>query len=245
MTTQFDNLPTETEATKLEELFLAIYFNDFNKVIAFKNHFPEIYAKKNQFPIDSDLTFDLTNLTFFNKLIWIDRDWIKEIMPLVKKQRKRTKKMLDFWCAESGQQEINRKIEYNHYYNCFFCEDPNDYDEICLEPISTYLKKGFREIDLKLYNRVQSFDFVEVKKLLEQGAKSNIGFENGSDNDTYSRISTEVSYLASCMVIPEFEVFEKYFYHQNFEIRRLFGDILGLAAHIEMRNLLDEYDKEE
>lgn len=245
MTSQLNDILTETKKKKLKELFLSVYFNDLEKVIEFKNQFPELYAKKNKFQIDENTTFDLINLTFFNQIIRFDVSWRQEIMPLVEKHRQQTEKMLDFWLAELGQKEIHRQIEYNHYHENFYCDDPNDFDEIILESISTYLEQGFREIDLRLYNRAQCFDFAEVKKLLEQGAKSDIHFENDGDSSAFSRISAERSYLATCRVIPEFEVFEEKGYNQNFDTNRMFGDILGLAAHEEMYHLLDEYDKDE
>ena len=234
-------MPTENK--KLEELFLAIYFNDIEKVIEFKNQFPELYAKKNKFQIDENTTFDLIKLTFFNQVIWFDVSWREEIIPLVEKHRQLTNKMLDFWCVELGQQEINRHIEYNHYYENFYCDDPDNFDEIILDPISTYLEQGFREIDLRLYNRAQCFDFEEVKKLLEQGAKSEIHFENDGDSSAFSRIYTEYLFLATCRVIPEFQMFETKGYNQNFDITQMFCDILGLAAHEEMYHLLDDYNE--
>ncbi|MBX2930457.1 MAG: hypothetical protein KF781_00765 [Chitinophagaceae bacterium] len=114
-----------------------------------------------------------------------------------------------------------------------------------MEPISTYLKNGFREIDLRLYNRAQCFDFAEVKKLLEQGAKSDIHFENDGDSSTFSRISVECAYLTTCHVIPKFEVYETKGYNQSFNTTEMFRNILGLAAHEEMYHLLKEYDEDE
>ena len=238
-------LTTETENKKLEKLFLAVFFNDIEKVIEFKNQFPELYAKRNKFLIDNDTTIDLTNLTLFNQIIWFDVDWIEDLKPLVEKHRLRTTQMLDFWRAELGQKEIHRQIEYNRYHEHFYCDDPNDFDEIILEPITTYLEQGFREIDLRLYNRAQCFDFVEVKKLLEQGAKSDIHFENEGDSSAFSRISAECSFLATCHVIPEFEAFERKGYNQNFDTKEMFRNIIGLAAHEEMYHLLDKYDEDE
>lgn len=245
MTSLVNDISTETENKKLEELFLAVYFNDLEKVIEFKSLFPELYAKKDKFSIGENTTFNLVNLTFFNQTIWFDGDWIDDIKPLVEKHRQRTIQMLDFWRAELGRQKIQRQIEYNQYYDYFYCDDPSDFEEIITEPISTYLKNGFREMDLKLYNRAQCFDFVEVKKLLVQGAKSDIHFENDGDSSTFSRISTECSYLATCHVIPEFEMFETKGYNQSFDTTKMFGEILGLAAHEEMYHLLDEYNEDE
>lgn len=244
MTSRFNEIPTKAGNKKLEELFIAVYFNDLEKVVGFKNQFPELYAKRDKFLIDNDTTFDLTNLTFFNQIIWFDGDWIDGIMPLVEKHRLRTTQMLDFWRAELGQQEIHKQIEYNQYNEHFYCDDPKDFDEIILEPISKYLEQGFREIDLRLYNRAQCFDFVEVKKLLEQGAKSDIHFENDGDSSAFSRISAECSFLATCHIIPKFEEFETKGYNQNFDTAEMFSKILGLAAHEEMYHLLEEYDED-
>jgi hypothetical protein len=163
-------------------------------------------------------------------------------MLFVKKQSQRTFQLLSFWRSEFGIQDIQKTMEYNHYYDYFYCEDPNDFNEIICEPIDTYLKKGFREIDLQLFNRAQSFDFVEVKRLLEAGANSTITFENDDrDSSTFARISNECCYLATCHVVPEFKLFEKNGYCQRFDITRMFGNLLGLAAHEEMYQLLDSY----
>lgn len=243
MTGKLNKILTTTENKKLEELFLAIHFNDINKVIEFKNQFPELYTEKDKFRIDKNISFDLINLTFFNQVIWFDDSWQEEIMPLVEKHRQQTEKMLAFWCAELEQQEIHRQFEYNHFHEHFYCDAPDDFDEIILAPISTYLKQGFRELDLRLFNRAQCFDFKEVQKLLKQGAKPDIHFENDGDCSIFSRISTERSYLATCHVIPRFKVFETKGYNQNFDTMEMFSNILGLAAHEEMYDLLDEYNE--
>ncbi|MBN1988036.1 MAG: hypothetical protein JW783_01395 [Bacteroidales bacterium] len=240
-------IPVETKNKKLDDLFLAVYFNDLKKVIEFKNQFPELYAKKNKYRIDENTTLDLTNLTYFNQIIWFDEDWTDNIKPLVEKYRQRTEKMLNFWNAELSPQEINRKIEYNSYCDLFYCDDPNDPDNnerILLDTITYFIKRGFREVDLRLYNRVECFDFAEVENLLKQGAKTNIHFYEDDDSSTFSRISSEVSFLATCQVVPEFKIFETKGYNQNFNIATMFANLLALAAHQEMYHLLNEYDKE-
>lgn len=244
MQSQLHHKPTKAENKKLKELFLGIYFNDLEKVAELKNQFPDLYAKKDKFPIDQNTTFDLVNLTFFNQTIWFDESWIDSIKPLVEKHRLRTKQMLDFWRTEYGQQKIQMQIEYNQYWEYFFCDDPNDFEEIISKPISKYLKNGYREIDLKLYNRAQCFDFAEVKSLLRKGAKSDIHFENDGDSSTFSRISVECAYLSTCHVIPKYEVFDTKGYIQSFDIKEMFRNILGLAAHEEMYHLLDKYNKD-
>ena len=242
MTSNLNKLSGLNEQHKMAELFLAVYFNDLGKVIEFKNQYPAIYAQKDSFIIEGSTIFDLRNLTYFNQIIWNDISWIKEIMPLVERNRHRCEQMLAFWHAESGYKNINSPFEYNKYCEFFYCDDPNDYEEIIMEPISVYLEKGFREIDLKLYNRAQCFDFLETKNLLEQGAKSDIDFESDGASSTLSRIGGERSYLLTCCVCPEYEDFESKGYRQDFYIKSMFGDLLGLAAHEEMYRLLGKYE---
>jgi hypothetical protein len=243
------NIPNEQENKIIEELFLAIFFNDVEKVIDFKNRYPELYAMKNHFQIDGCVDFDLINLTFFNKTIWKSDDWNEDIKPLVEKNRQRTEDMLVFWLSEFHFQNMQRKIEYNQYCDYFFCDDPNDPDaneEVILDPISYFLEKGFREIDLRLYNRVECFDFEKVTELLEQGAKSNVDFyEDEPDSSAFERVGTECAYLSTCHIIPEFKVFEEKGYKQDFDITEMFGRLIGLAAYEEMYYLLDKYLEEE
>ena len=46
MKSQFNDMPIDIENKELEELFLAVYFNDLEKVIELKNQFPELFSKK-------------------------------------------------------------------------------------------------------------------------------------------------------------------------------------------------------
>jgi hypothetical protein len=165
-------------------------------------------------------------------------------MPLVRKNRQRTEKMLDFWSAESGCKNMKREIEYNQYCEYFYCADPNDpeaNEEVILDPISDFLKKGFREIDLRLYNRISCFEFVETKRLLEQGAKLDVHFYEDDCSSALSLVGDECSYLASCEVIPSFKRFEVKGYNQCFSITQMFRDLIGLAAFEDMYDLLEKY----
>ena len=241
MKNQSDNIPSEAENNKLKDLFLAIYFNDVDKVVQFKKEHPVLFYKRTHFVIEDDITFSLMNLTLYNQIIWFTDDWIKEIQPFIDNNRKRTEAMLAFWKTELGQQNLKQETAYNHYYDYFYCDNPNDQDEIFYEPISNYVDKGFREIDLKLYSRAERFDFKAVESLLSQGAKPDIHVENDDDSSTMSRISGECSYIATCQVIPEFKKFNSKGYNQDFDIIELFSDLLGLAAHEEMYQLLNMY----
>ena len=129
--------------------------------------------------------------------------------------------------------------------NIFTVPNPNDpeaNEEVILDPISDYLKKGFREIDLRLYNRISCFDFAETKRLLEQGAKLDVNFdEDDEHSNALSLVGDECSYLTSCEVIPAFKRFEEKGYNQCFSITRMFRDLIGLAAFEDMYDLLEKY----
>lgn len=238
-----NNLPTKNENTILEDLFIAVYFNDIKKVVWFKNNYPEIYSKRNKFQIGFNTSFDLSYLTLFNKVIWFDNDWKEEVLPFIEKLKQRTQEMSDFWKEELGEPTLSYHFEYNQFYDYFYCNDPKNTEEVNLQPIANYLEKGFREIDLRLFNRALCFDFVEVNKLLELGAKFDIHFDNDNDSSTHSRIISESSYLATCHIIPEFEAFELNGYKQDFNIEEMFGHLIGLSAYEEMYSLLSKYSK--
>ena len=245
-----NGIPTKTENKKMEELFLAVFFNDVEKVNSFKSHSPNLYAMKNNFLIDNYKSFNLVNLTFFNQTIWNSKKWDNDIKPLVEKNKLKTEQMLVFWQSEFDRQNIVREIEYNQYCDFFYCEFPTDHKEwlsyeewLSVERSVGYIEKAFREIDLMLMYQAEHFNFAETKKLLEQGAKSNIDFYDNESSDLDSRIGDECAFLATTFVVPEFEIFEQKGYNQDFDIVDMFGRLLGLAAHEEMYQLLNEYSK--
>lgn len=225
---------------KLEQLFLAIYFNDVDKVIEFKNDNLELYNTKSSFFIDEELYLDLVHLTYFNYIIWFDKNWSSDIMPMVQRIRTRINDMIDFWKSEGVFQDIKTKISYNQYIEYFNLYYSSTEEEVLLNTISFYLQKGFKEIDLKLYNRVECFDFEEVKRLIEQGANPNIHFENDEESSAKSLVSNRCSFFTSYQLIPEFELFEEKGFNQNFDILNLFMEMIQLSANQEILNLLNK-----
>ena len=253
---KMNTIPNETENAKLNELFLAVYFNDVEKVIDFKSRYPELYAMKENFQLTwlatmsnegerikiENRSFDLTNLTFFNQIIWFDDNWRDDFMPFVERRRQQTTQMLDYWREVDGIQDIKHTIEYNQFWFCFYCKEPEKSNEISGEPLHYYLSKGVREIDLMLYYHAERFNFDETKKLLELGANPDACHDEDFDSNTYYRILLERSFLTH-EVIPVFEAFEKNGYNQRFSINNMFDDLLGLCAHEEMYDLLEPYSK--
>jgi hypothetical protein len=251
-----NTIPNEIENTKLYELFLAIYFNDLDKVIDFKNLYPELYAMKNNFQINEMgrrgekeviyKSFDLMNLTFFNQMIWFDDCWGEESRAFAEKQKMRTQKMLDHWRAELGKQDIQRTVEYNQYWNWFWCTDPSETREEWQHGEEESMTKGLKEIDLMLMYQSERFDFLETKKLLELGANPNVPFYEDEDGSTaLRRISDECSYLLTCEIWWRYKLFDEKGSYPYCDIDRMLGDLLGLAAHEEMYALLKPYSKED
>jgi len=236
---------TDLENKILNELFIAIYFNNLEKVIEIKRKYPEIYSKKENYKIDGKKTFDLKNLTFFNQSIWKGDDWKDEIKPFIKNNMEKTKKMLEYWKTETGNKNIQREIEYNQYCDYFFCTDPNDPEEnemVSLDKISFFLEKGFREIDLRLYNRIACLDFTGTKLLLENGAKPDIPFyEKDLYSYALSLVVGECAVLAMCQIVPSFKKYEKNGKWYDKNITELFRDLIGLAAFEDMYYLLEKY----
>ena len=234
---------TDDENKKMEDLFLAIYFNDVEKVIEFKNQYPEIYAKKDSFQIDHYTTFNLINLTFFNQVVWGANDWTEEAMPFAKKINQKTEQMLDFWRAEFGNKEIKRDIEYSQYsdYFYFYCDFFTDTYEEWLKEEQEDMRQNIREIDIKLMYQVGRFNFAETKKLLEQGAKSDVDLYDDDFSSAISHFGNERELFARTFVCPEFKRFEQKGYNQKFDIVEMFSELLGFAAHEEMYLFLEAY----
>jgi hypothetical protein len=239
-------MPITTQENKqLAELFLHIYFNDWEAVTQFKTEYPNIFANKSNFLIDGKTPFNLIYLTHFNVIIWNDDEWRQEAMPFVLDMRNKTQSMIAFWQAE-GEWEQLPKFQYNYYHEYFVCANPDDLEErfeIVTTPLAEVIKKGFREIDATLFASVQCFDFDDAEHLLKLGAKSNIAFETSEDT-TISLVLTAISYHATCRVIPTFKYENKQTLIDTItdsEVQGLLEDLLALAANTEMYYLLKRY----
>jgi len=227
-------------------LFLAAYFNDTGMLLHIKEQHPQIYKLRHHYPLAQGHTFHLKYLTLFNKIIWFDNDWRNDLKPFVRRMRQRVQRMIKFWIDEGEGDFLSQPFTYNKYHEYFVCDDPNDpelADQLLFEPISEYVKKGFREIDLRLYNRVECFDFEQVEKLLKQGADPTVPIENLPFTDIFSAVEMEESFLATVEIVPQFKNFEQNGYPSTFNIIRMFGDLLGLAAYTEMYRLISRYLK--
>ncbi|MCT4614699.1 MAG: hypothetical protein N4A49_07485 [Marinifilaceae bacterium] len=240
----FTSVPRKIQKNELDSLFIAIFFNDIDSVIEFKNKYPKKYALKNEYSFEDNIKFKLTDLTVLNYNIWCKYNNIYENDIIAIENKINSLKMLDFWKNNNEEINLDKKIQYNDYFEYFLCDDPNDKEsneEVAFEKISTLIEDGYREIDLRLYNRIECFDFDGVKKLLSKGAKPNINLYGVEGDNAYSCLLYEYSYLMTCKIIPTFVNFKNHKYCQEFNIPRLFGNLLGLSAHSEMNCLLEKY----
>lgn len=225
---------------ELTDLFLFTFFNDLSSIKKFKTEKPNLFYKSNLFPLDGDDIFDLYYLTKFNEIIWNTYDgWKKELLPFVRARRNETKQVLDFWQFESKLYRDSSKFDFSKYWNYFYSENPEIRDYTNWKPNKFFLQKNIKEIDLMLYNRAECFDIKETKNLLKRGANPNIDlYEEDEEGDTIlDRIATESAHLFT-QIIPLFQSFEKEKYKQYFDLKQMFRDILGLAAHEEMYKVL-------
>jgi hypothetical protein len=224
-----------------EKLFLSIYYNDLETLLQIKKEYPTIYNTKTNFLIDGTTEFNLCHLTHFNLVIWNTISWTDECTPLVTEMRERALQMQTFWKQEGIVEITLPEMAYNKYHEYFYCNDPNEEEEkneLLDSTIEQAVDRGFKEIDFKLYKCAECFDFENVRLLLSKGANPDINFDTPDDSSILARIGFEISYLITCEVYGKFKNFDKKRYNQKLDMLSMFGDLLGLSAHVLMDDLL-------
>ena len=160
--------------------------------------------------------------------------------------------MFEFWKEYYGVDRFPR-IEYRTYSDDnFFCAWDDETDEdLLFHPKVEFLALGKREIDLDLYCAVERFQFDRVEELLKQGANPGAEIYDGLNEgdvpfDSWSaidRIDGEVCFL--CCETMDFvrQLLGKQAHWFIGEM--LFQNLMSLAAHSEMSELLKKYEKTE
>ena len=163
-------------------------------------------------------------------------EWKEKYKPTLRKRKEENDKFKTFFEKECGLDMSN--IPFSDYCDCFFCSDPDDDVEDCLDyNVEELHNAGFRDCDIELAVQVSKFHFDEVERLLQQGADP-LKNQSGDEDDPcdcvtriyreiqfmYSEITDEV--LGQRMIVGE---------------ERDFNDLLNLAAHEKMDHLLDQY----
>ena len=168
-------------------------------------------------------------------------EWKEEYKPTLKKRKEENDKFKSFF---AGLGLDMTGIPFSDYWYAFYCDDPKDTVEDCLDMTEEELKKkGFRGIDIELACCVNKFQFDRVEELLEQGADpiKNRTDEEDEYDDCVTRIYREVQFLYS-------EMTDKMLGKEGLEhFERDLEELFGLAAHEKMDHLLDKYylDKED
>lgn len=192
--------------------------------------------------------FPLHYITLCYEAIWRDADdW--EDKEWANATKNSTNAMLEFWKEYYGVDSFPR-IEYRTYSeDDFYCAKDDETDEdLLFHSKSELVAFGNREIDLDLYCAVERFQFDKVEELLRQGANPRAEIYDGLNNhdvpfDSWSaidRIDGEVCFL--CCETMDFmrQLLSKKAHWFIGEM--LFHNILSLAAHSEMYELLRKYE---
>lgn len=174
---------------------------------------------------------------------WKDKDWANAA-------KNSTNIMLEFWKEYYGVDRFPR-IEYRTYSDDnFYCAWDDETDEdLLFHPKGEFLALGKREIDLDLYCVVERFQFDRVEELLKQGANPGAEIYDGLNEgdvpfDSWSaidRIDGEVCFL--CCETMDFvrQLLGKQAHWFIGEM--LFQNLMSLAAHSEMSELLKKYEE--
>ncbi len=172
------------------------------------------------------------------KVITSMTGWREDIQDQVEDFRKRNEEVMRIFKERLGVQFS--PIEYQHYHEDFYCDDPDDTieDQLCLDSVHELLNAGVRQIDIDLYCAGAKFFYEEVKRLLIAGANPAAWlpdpFPSGFQLD--DRIGVECSFLCTQVAY--------YLYGGTYSdpvCRRDICDLLGWAAHETMYDLIEEY----
>lgn len=182
--------------------------------------------------------------------IWrITQCWLEAIGDNVENYIEETREELaDFIERNKQIQEIFRTqfnveftpINYQDYWQDFYCEDPSSSEEDCLdyESPEVLAKLGTTQLDIDLYCAVVKFDFPQVIDLLKKGANPGAPTSDDKyDGGAFERIGTECSYLCTCQLSY---AWKKDYEHNSVEDE--VGDLVGWAAHEAMDRVLNEYN---
>ena len=122
-------------------------------------------------------------------------DFVEKVRPDVENFKKRNDRIIEIFKKEL---EVDfTPIDYQSYYDDFYCADLNDTPEdiLFVDSIRELLDHGFRQIDIDLYCNVAKFRFNETRSLLEQGANPTVWLPDMSGFQVYDHIEQESSLL--------------------------------------------------
>ena len=219
---------------KTKEIVKAVFEIDFKR---FSSQYGDNNDVLSLCRDSNDLPYPLHFITICWDIIfgYVLQEWKEEYKAIIRKRKAENDKFKSFF---AGLGLNMSDIPFSDYWECFYCDDPDDTIEECLDMTEDELKEmGFRDIDIELACCVNKFQFDRVKELLEQGADpvKNRTDEEDEYDDCVTRIYREVQFLYT-------EITEKMLGKEGLEhFERDLEELLGLAAHERMDHLLDKY----
>lgn len=217
-----------------KEIVKAVFEIDFDRFQSLCGDNNDVLSLCND---SDDLSYPLHFITICWDIIfgYVLEEWKEEYKAVVKKRKAENDKFKSFF-AGLGLDMIG--IQFSEYWYAFYCDDPNDTVEECLDMSENELKKmGFRDIDIELACCVNKFQFNRAEVLLKLGADpiKNRTDEEDEYDDCVTRIYREVQFLYS-------EMTEKILGKEGLgHFERDLEELLSLAAHEKMDHLLDKY----
>lgn len=219
---------------KLKEIVKAVYEIDFDRFQSLCGDNNDVLSLFND---SEDLPYPLHFITICWDIIfgYVLEEWKEEYKVVVRKRKTENDKFKSFF---SGLGLDMTEIPFSNYWECFYCDAPEDTVEECLDMTEDELKEmGFRDIDIELACCVNKFQFEKVEQLLEQGADpiKNRTDEEDEYDDCVTRIYREVQFLYT-------EMKEKMLGREGLgHFERDLEELFCLAAHEKMDHLLDKF----
>ena len=163
-------------------------------------------------------------------------EWKEEYRDIVYKRKCQNDRIKNFFNEKYGLDMSD--IPFSSYCDYFFSQPKDASVEDCLgETKESLISQGFKEIDIDLYCRVVKFDYEQVERLLQCGANPRTWIPCKGEDQCMDRIGIECSFLN---IELDHVIMERSY---DTELRISMHNLIGLAAHEKMYDLLLKYDK--
>jgi hypothetical protein len=145
----------------------------------------------------------LYHVAHANELLLSDTDWTSKFMPIVETNRLENNRILKYLesLIEITPDVYTLFSKYVKRFAVYY--DDEDFNAMLDGSLDDLIKKGYREIDCRLYEAGLKFNFREVRQLLKQGANpyvhisgrySSEEVDESEANDVYSLYDDALQY---------------------------------------------------
>lgn len=219
----------------------ALFYNDYDravKLLESEQFTPDLLIDTGDFK-----EFNLEMPIYFITQLWnemLPGDWgISQ--EAVDKKKPNLQKISNYF-ETVHHIDMSQEIDMMKYRGAIPDVNTDDEQESIFdlfEPKESWFAKGFREIDIDLYNRAIRFDFDAVEKLLIQGANDSVAIEEPDD--------TVYKFMRDDLSARDWWQSKTLFPHPDYDQRKFFimdvQCMLESAAKYRMVKLLDKYYK--